>query len=596
MTDLWRLIRLLPQHRARTAGILLTSAMAGLVGIASPFVVRHVVDTLAHGRTGVSDAAGIIRHLLWASAVFVALRLIIVVIGAIQHRQSAHLWLDNVGSLRHRIFEEMSGASLGHYEQAQVGDIMDRFASIVPVTHWLRDLVEGTLASALQLCFSLIVLFAFAPVAGLVMLVAMPANIWLSWRSLAKTRPHRKRWQQLGGRMSALLSEMMSQIVTVRAFGGEGALRHRFGDAHRAWQEARLAEWRIDRLWSTALLGVNGLALSLVLLLAVGSALEGRSSVGDVILVITLAQAVITLVQPISRAIIGAGEAEAGAERLVDLLDIVPDVIEHGDAIELGPIHTLEFDRVSFTYPGQQTPALQEISFAVRAGQTLALVGPSGSGKSSLVKLLLRFYEPSAGAIRINGRDIADYSLSSLRARVGVVLQDVALFNDSIARNIAFAREESTPDEIARAARMSHADEFIRRLPEGYETQVGERGAKLSGGERQRISVARAMLRDPDLVILDEATSALDSESERLVQTGLEQLMRDRTAIVIAHRLSSVRHADTILVLSRGVITERGRHEELMQRGGIYHRLHSIQRGEPEETRLTPAALGVNGM
>lgn len=577
MTNLWTLIRLLPSYRSRIFGVFLTSAAIGLIGMATPFIFRHIVDALASADQAGIDRARVTDHLVAAAGLFVLFRGGLVLLGTLQHRQSSLLWLDNVGSLRQRVFDDMSALSLDHYENARVGDIMDRFSTIVPITAWLREMVEGTLASILQIVFSLAILLIVSPLAGLVMLIAIPANIALSLRSMQSTKPHRQRWQRLGGRMSAILAEMMSQITIVRAFGAEPTLRQRFGSAHVNWREARNDEWRIDRNWTRLILMINGAALSLVAVIVVMAALGGGHSLGDILLVFTLSHALVGFVQPVSKAINGAGEAEVHAESLVELLDRAPRASETSGELILERIEEIRFENVTFAYPSDPAPVLCGVSFSVGAHMAVALVGPSGSGKSSLVKLLLRLYEPSEGRILVNGRDIRDYCVASLRARIGVVMQDVALFNDTIGNNVAFAREDAAEADIVKAARIAQADGFISRLPEGYDTPVGERGVKLSGGERQRIAVARAVLRNPDLVILDEATSALDVESERLVQKALDALMQGRTSIAIAHRLSTVRDADIILVLKDGRIVERGSHAQLLALGGLYNQLHAIQ-------------------
>jgi subfamily B ATP-binding cassette protein MsbA len=222
-------------------------------------------------------------------------------------------------------------------------------------------------------------------------------------------------------------------------------------------------------------------------------------------------------------------------------------------------------------------PALNDINLTIRAGEMVALVGSSGSGKTTLVNLIPRFYEPTAGRILIDGVDIQSYTLRSLRSQIGMVSQDVVLFDDSIRNNIAFGREGATDEDIVQAARLAYAHDFVERFPEGYQTVVGEKGVKLSGGERQRLAIARAILRDPPLLILDEATSALDTESERVVQLALANLMKNRTTVVIAHRLSTIQQADRIMVLARGSIVEVGTHDELLRRGGQYQRLHAMQ-------------------
>ena len=271
-------------------------------------------------------------------------------------------------------------------------------------------------------------------------------------------------------------------------------------------------------------------------------------------------------------------QALAAAERVFGVLDLKAEQDAERGQLELPRIaQSVTFDDVTFHYESQAVPALNDINLTIRAGEMVALVGSSGSGKTTLVNLIPRFYEPTAGRILIDGVDIQSYRLRSLRSQIGMVSQDVVLFDDSIRNNIAFGREDATDDEIMQAARLAYAHDFAERLPQGYQTIVGEKGVKLSGGERQRLAIARAILRDAPLLILDEATSALDSESERVVQLALANLMKNRTTIVIAHRLSTIQRADRIMVLARGSIIEVGTHDELLCHGGQYKRLHAMQ-------------------
>jgi ABC-type multidrug transport system fused ATPase/permease subunit len=455
---------------------------------------------------------------------------------------------------------------------------MERFATITTVTMWLFSLSEGTLAGILQMAFGIGALLIKAPLVGLIMLIVIPYNLVASFRAVSKTKPLRRKWNRLVGTMSGLLSELVSQIATVRSFAGEHAVKRRYDAVQEEWEETRRVELDIEQRSGAELNLVNTLAVVAAIALVTLGALRGAMTPGDVLLILTLTQGLITTIQPITRLVNTTGDVDAAAERLVELLDVAPTVLDAPDAVPLTDIRSIEFRDVGFAYPGKTRAALSNVSFTLDAGQSLALVGPSGSGKSTVIKLLMRLYDPTSGVVLINDRDIRAYTQQSLRGLFGVVLQDVALFNDTIAENLGFARPGAPREAVVAAAEAAHADTFIRQLPESYETMVGERGVRLSGGEKQRIAIARALLRDPSLIILDEATSALDSESERLVQEGLNRLMRGRTAIVIAHRLSTIANADKILVMQGGTIVERGSHGALLsQSDGLYARLHALQ-------------------
>ncbi|HET9396134.1 MAG TPA: ATP-binding cassette domain-containing protein, partial [Nitrospiraceae bacterium] len=271
-------------------------------------------------------------------------------------------------------------------------------------------------------------------------------------------------------------------------------------------------------------------------------------------------------------------QALAAAERVFDVLDLETEQSQNRGTLPLAGINrAIEFQSVSLRYENQTVPALTDVDLTIKPGEVVALVGSSGSGKTTLVSLLPRFYEPTAGGIFIDGLPLTSYELKSLRAHIGIVSQEIVLFDDTVRNNIAFGRFGAGQPDVEQAARSAYAHDFILRLPKGYDTVIGERGLKLSGGERQRLAIARAILRDPPLLILDEATSALDTESERIVQLALANLMKNRTTLVIAHRLSTIQNADRIVVLDRGTIVEMGSHDELLSRGGVYRRLHAMQ-------------------
>lgn len=578
MKNIWRIIQFIPEYRGRVIGVIAVGTALGFIGTATPYLYKFIVDAIAQMLSGTVSKAEATESVIVLLLIFFALRLGVVGFGALQNKQADDLWLDTVSTFRQRVFDNMTRKSIDYFERTRVGEIMDRFGNITSITMWLSSLTDGTLASILQMFFIVTVLLIKAPLIGVLMAVVLLLNFWISYRTVGWTKPYRRGWQALAGKMSGLLAEMVGNIATVRSFGGEPAVKRRYDDTQAEWLVARgnlhKTEWRSEQ----ALNVINTFGVFVAVSLAAHAALQGRFTTGDILLILTLTQNLINTIGPIARQINQAGEIESTAERLVELLDVESEHADKPDAIPLERLESITFEAVSFRYPGKEEYALRRISFHLPAGQTLALVGSSGSGKSTIVKLLMRFYDPSEGRILINGRDLRDYRQRSVRAAMGVVLQDVALFNDSIGENIAFARPDATFADVQNAARAAHADHFILRMEDGYDTLVGERGIKLSGGEKQRVAISRAILKDPQLIILDEATSALDSESEHLVQQGLERLVSGRTSVIIAHRLSTIISADLILVMSSGEVLEQGRHEHLIQHaGGFYAHLFALQ-------------------
>ncbi|HSC88036.1 MAG TPA: ABC transporter ATP-binding protein [Polyangiaceae bacterium] len=588
MQNIWRAIHFVPEYRGRVVRVLAATTVLAIIGVATPQIYKRIVDVLAKLLSGHASAAAATHEVALLVCAFLALRAGVVVFSALCDALADDLWLDAVSTFRQRVFDNMTRSSIDYFEKTRVGEIMDRFSGITQITMWLMSLVETTLASALQMLFTLGFLLIVTPPIGLILLAVVICNLWLSSRTVVWTKPYRRGWQALAGRMTGLLAEMVSNISTVRSFGGEPAVKERYDRTQAEWKVQRdglhKLEWRTG-LWLNL---SNSVAIVAAVSLAAYGTLQGRYTPGDVLLVLTLTQNLTNAIQPVARQFNQMAEIDSTAERLNELLDVASDVDDAPDAVELSGIESVTFQNVDFSYPGKRELALHDVSFHVDKNESLALVGPSGSGKTTLVKLLLRFYDPTAGRILINGVDLRRYTQRSVRGAVGVVLQDVALFNDDIETNIAFARPGSSGEQVREAARVAHADDFIQRLPEGYATRVGERGIKLSGGEKQRVAIARAVLKNPDLIVLDEATSALDSESEHLVQAGFARLLGGRCSIVIAHRLSTVMEADQIVVLRQGQVVERGRHQTLSQRaGGLYAKLFALQTERPSTRSVT---------
>ncbi|MFN2266860.1 MAG: ABC transporter ATP-binding protein, partial [Desulfonatronovibrio sp.] len=377
------------------------------------------------------------------------------------------------------------------------------------------------------------------------------------------------------------LQETFSGIRVIKAFANEKSEQDKFTRENTKLVDIAVKENRYHHASSPLMEFIGSIGVGLIVWYGGSQVIAGESTPGTFFSFMT---ALILLYQPVkglSKTNIAIQKALTGAERVFEVLDN-PDLwVENGGSVELrSRFRRLEMEDVTFTYPGCQVPAVKEVSLEINQGEKVAIVGPSGSGKTTLINLLPRFYEHQEGKIILNGRPVKDYTLKSLRMFMGIVAQDNFLFNASIRDNIAYAIKDADEKQIISAAQAAFAHDFILEMPQGYDTIIGERGVKLSGGQKQRITIARALLKNPPLLILDEATSALDTESERIVQRALENLMRERTSIVIAHRLSTVLSSDRIVVMHNGKIIDQGSHDQLLSSCSLYQRLYNMQFSE----------------
>jgi subfamily B ATP-binding cassette protein MsbA len=481
--------------------------------------------------------------------------------------------------LRRALFAHLQTLSLRFVHRHRTGTLIARLTNDVDA---LRDTIAASVSNVLKdgltLLGYLVVVFATSWRLALVsVLVAPPAALALT----AVGRRMRRRSGQTQERMAEIthvLQENIAGARVVKAFGSERWEEARFERANTGYFRAYVRLRRVSA-------ALKPFSEYVIIVVAVVIAWAGAREIfvhrtlppEKLFQFVAALLAMISPIKSLSEVNSKVATGLGAADRVFGLLDAVPDIADRPDARPMPPLaNGIRFEHVDFAHePG--TPVLRDVDFEVRRGQVVALVGASGAGKSTTLDLLARFHDPLAGCVTVDGSDLRDFTLASLRRNLGMVTQETILFHDTVRANIAYGMPEATDAAVEAAARAAHAHEFVSRLPEGYGTVIGDRGVRLSGGERQRLAIARALLRNPPVLLLDEATSSLDTESERLVQEALERLMRDRTVLVVAHRLSTVHHADRILVFDAGRIVQSGTHAELVEREGPYRRLHELQ-------------------
>jgi ABC-type multidrug transport system fused ATPase/permease subunit len=523
---------------------------------------------------------------LWIAATYLVLTVCGGVVSYLDDYLSTWIGEGFVRSLRLRLFRHLHGLSLDFFGRRRLGDLLSRLTGdVAAIETFVLSGIAQSLAYVVQALIFTALLFylswQLAVTALLVTPLAAVATRYFTTRIKRASREKRRRT----GAMSAVAEESLANVQLVQAYNREDEEIRRFERENAAVYRAELAATRVKALFSP-IVDLLKLAGGLTVI-AVGTwqLQQGALSLGGLLVFLTYLGNLYSPIRGLSRMGGSMFAALAGAERIVELFDERASVVDRDDARTLSRARgVLEFERVSFRYPDRPRNAVSEVSFRVEPGETVALVGRSGAGKTTIARLILRFYDPRAGTIRLDGLDVREISLDSLRANVAVLLQENLIFDGTIRDNIAYGRPGASLEEIQRAAREADAHTFISSLPDGYETSIGERGQRLSGGQRQRIAIARAMIRDAPLLILDEPTTGLDAEAAHRVLEPLHRLMRDRTTIVITHNLLTVGPATQVLVLEQGRVVERGIHAELLAGGGTYARLYRQQQPASRST------------
>ncbi|MEW6544037.1 MAG: lipid A export permease/ATP-binding protein MsbA [Nitrospirota bacterium] len=582
MTVFLRLARYLLHYRFRLVVAFVCSGLVAAFSGAYAWLVRPVLDGIFINKD---------ERLLIVLPV--AILAVAVLKGLANYGQSYlmnYVGNQTVADIRDELFLHILRLPVGYHDANTTGRLMSRIVNDVSlmanaVANVLKDLFQQGLTFLAMVGVIFYQNWKLAALSA----VVIPVSLHTMLRMGQRLRRLATSGQERVGDMTSVLQEALVGIRIVKAFGQEEAEGGRFRDSNRAYLRTSMKATQVSALASSYMEVIGVVGVAAIIWYGGYLVIHGAMTPGSFFSFLAAMFMAYTPIRRLSGANNTIQQALSAAERVFAVLDLAGEQSRDRGRKDLAPIRSsLEFRDVTFRYEGGDRPALQHVNLTVRAGEVVALVGSSGSGKTTLVSLVPRFYEPTEGAVLIDGQDVRGYTLRSLRAQIGIVSQDTVLFDDTVRNNVAYGRVAATEEEIVQAAKAAYAHDFIERLPDGYRTLIGENGVKLSGGERQRLAIARAILRDPPLLILDEATSSLDSESERIVQLALSNLMKNRTTLVIAHRLSTVQRADRIVVLDGGRIVEMGTHEELLARGGPYKRLYAIQ-FQTEEMTPSPS-------
>lgn len=547
-----------------------SAVIVALLELAFPLAVQWFIDTLLPGGN-------------WNMIVGVSIGLLLLYVISTFLQFIVNYWGHKLGinietDMRQQLFQHVQKQSFRFFDNTKTGHIMSR------ITNDLFDLgelahhgPEDLFIAAMTFVGAFWIMLTINVKLALITMIIVPFLIWLiTYTNLKMNAAWKNMYSDIAD-VNARVEDSVSGIRVVQSFTNEDYEIERFTTNNRKFRRAKLTAYKVMSFSASSIYMLTRLMVLVVLVYGAWLSFRGTLSYGELVGFVLYVNVLFKPIDKISAILELYPKGMAGFKRFTELMDQNPDVVDREDAIEVAHLKgNIEFRDVTFSYD-KNKPVLEDIDLKITHGETVAFVGPSGAGKTTICSLIPRFYDVNHGGIFIDGIDIRDMTKKSLRSQIGIVQQDVFLFTGTLRENIAYGSLGATFEDIVRAAKQAHLEDFIASLPDGYETQIGERGLKLSGGQKQRIAIARMFLKNPPILILDEATSALDTETERIIQGALADLSKNRTTLVIAHRLATIRSADKIVVVTEDGIAEEGSHDDLIEQGGIFANLHKVQ-------------------
>ena len=552
---------------------LLCAALTTVCELVFPIIVRGITGIATNDPTGLTFSL-----IAKTGALYIALRLIDTAATYYMNGRGHIMGTKMETDMRTDLFAHLQTLSHSYFSETKVGQIMSRITSdLFDITEFAHHCPEEFIITGLKIIVAFVYLMTIDVTLTLILFALFPIMLFASLRFRNKMRDAFKERRAQTGELNAQVEDSLLGIRVVKSFANEEIEKEKFGKRNKIFFKYKKLSYRYMAGFQATTKLFEGLMYISVIIIGSIFLKNGIIKVEDFAAYILYIATLTTSIRTILNFTEQFQNGLTGLERFIEIMDTPADIVDENDACELENVRgEIEFDNVTFSYPGNDTEVLKNISIRIKQGENIALVGASGTGKTTICNLIPRFYDVTNGKITVDGKDIRKIRMHSLRKNIGIVQQDVYMFSGTVRENIEYGKPGACFEEIEEAAKKAGAHEFIMALPDGYDTYIGERGVKLSGGQKQRLSIARVFLKNPPILILDEATSALDNESEKLIQKSLEQLSKGRTVLTIAHRLSTIKNADKILVITDNGIAEQGSHEELLAMGGVYHHLYNI--------------------